>query len=172
MAHLLHGGGCRGMSRGRTLCSACSPTTGGNNSGYVSTSGPDCKTGSRAPMCARPPTRQPPPPPSDTKLANIFIIPGVPKGHDGLGILGTSRCLLGWISPECQRHHPSAQRRSSNCGEVSHVCAFKLRRGAGGCHTSRYFHPCATRANVGLRAVNGVVAIPLRPAPAGSRPGG
>jgi len=40
----------RGTSRSVTFCSACSPTVGGNNPGYVSTSGPDSVTGLRAPV--------------------------------------------------------------------------------------------------------------------------
>src|SRR5437763_820473 len=41
----------QGTSRSVALCSACSPTAGGNNPGYGSTSGPDSKAGSQAPMC-------------------------------------------------------------------------------------------------------------------------
>src|SRR5262249_60174889 len=39
-----------GTSRSVTLCSACSPTAGGNNPGYEATSRPDLATGLPAPV--------------------------------------------------------------------------------------------------------------------------
>src|SRR5262249_26599521 len=78
-----------GTSRSVTLCSACSPTAGGNNPGYEATSRPHLATGLPAPVWIglRPNGGLPRHEsiPATTGHAPIFIILGAAERHEGLG---------------------------------------------------------------------------------------
>ena len=89
------GSGRRGTSLWETFCSAYSPRIGGDNTGYVATSGPDCWASSRPRLIKRPVTRHPPPVFWITRTRLHFH-------HTGCRISGISDCWrirLGRLEP-------------------------------------------------------------------------
>ena len=96
----------RGTSRGRTLCSTCSPTTGATITGACRRPGQTPKR-AQGSNVRRPPTRRPPPLSSDTNLSPFSSF-RVPRS----GMTDSK-------APHSMRHGPGGTRRAQRRGATT-----------------------------------------------------